>query len=712
MLMKTRRPSSLASMLTVLTVLFITWQLAYFIIHNAVTDLLDALVKTSVVMQLLHPIILVPLALYILLQLGAYALFISWIWFVTSALADWAGWTDVAKKNLGVFFLGVGFVLLISANCYYFPASFFATLWGQYRWFVNASAWIAMISAACLGVATLLALVASFKLRRYRRLGSALVFVIAIILLQAAYDFFAPLDHKTLSNNTRPNVILIGLDSLRPDFTGYLGTRKVPTPNIDDFMRQAAVFTNAYSPLARTYPSWVSVLTAKYPKHHDARNNLVYPSPEITKDTIAKHFQAAGYETIYATDEKRFSNITTAFGFDRVLGPSMGVNDFLLGGLTDFPMSNLLVKLPISRFLFPFNYGNRAAHITYEPDQFINLIRAGLRQRSDKPLFFSVHLCLAHWPFTWARDGQRPNDYMANQYRKSVMGVDQQLGQLMQVLKANGLLENSIVVMLSDHGTGLGIPGDRILSRKTYVGDEKQLKLVPKNKLSTAPQFSTNQHDYTINTSYGQGTNIMSMAQYHVLMAFKRYGGVMPVRQFNQPVLLVDIGPTLLDMLSLQPMNNADGLSLKTAFGENATPIASRPLYLETGDSMTEIETDHIYIEKVIKHQIGIYTVNPNDGLLMIDPPAAEAIIKNKQLAVMQGDWMLAHFPARKERKMQLSGKTKKQLVPQNIIYPPYFVLANLKTRQWTIGLDSSLARQAPAQLLLAKLKGFYQGEV
>jgi arylsulfatase A-like enzyme len=712
MLMKARQPASLVSVLTVLTVLFVAWQLAYFIIHYTVTELLDVLVKTSVVLQLLHPVILLPLAFYILMQIGAYALFISWIWFITVAIADWCGLSASSRKILGIAFWAAGCLLLMAANCYFYPASFFATLWSQHAWFIRECSWIAMIAAGILGAATLIAFIASIKLGRYRRISGLLFAIISIVLLQAAYDRFAPLEHHQSVNQTKPNVILIGLDSVRPDFTGFLGNRHVATPNIDKFMREASVFTNAYSPLARTYPAWVSVLTAKYPKHNDARNNLVYPSPEITKESIAKHFQAAGYETIYATDEKRFSNITHAFGFDKVLGPSMGVNDFLLGGLTDFPMSNLLLKIPMSRFVFPFNYGNRAAHITYEPTQFLNLVKAGLRERTNQPTFLAVHLCLAHWPFTWARDGQRANDYLANQYQKSVMAVDQQLGQLMGILKTNGLLENSIVVMLSDHGTGLGIPGDRMLSRKKYLGDEKQLKLVQKYKLSTAPQFSLNKHDYTINTTYGQGTNIMSAAQYHVLMAFKRYGGQLPVQQIKSPALLVDIGPTLLSMLSLPPMQNADGVSLQNELSENHSASRVRPLFLETGDSMSEIETDHIYIEKVLKHQIGIYTVNPSDGLLMIDTPAAESIIKNKQLAVMEGDWMLAHFPSRKERNMKLVGNKKKQIVPKYTINPPYFVIANLKTQQWSIGLDSALAKQAPTQALLAKLKGFYQGEI
>jgi hypothetical protein len=190
-----------------------------------------------------------------------------------------------------------------------------------------------------------------------------------------------------------------------------------------------------------------------------------------------------------------------------------------------------------------------------------------------------------------------------------------------------------------------------------------------------------------VNTAYGQGTNILSLTQNHVVLAFKRYGEKLEPKTDNKFASLIDIAPTILDILSISPLAKADGISLKPD-----TQSSERTFFMETGDTLSEIETDHIYIEKVIKHEIGIYGIS-GKGLLTMNPPAAQSIIKNKQLAIFRGDWILAHFPT--------SLRNKK-------VIPAYFVLANVKTGQWTVELDSNFAKKSPVQALNQELKGFY----
>lgn len=701
---------SVLRLLIWLTVLFVSAQLLVFMIHYKVTDLVDSMVNASIALQLLHPVVLLPLLIFVMMQLLAYGLFVGWIWFLTLSLSELFVVSKSKIYGLGVLIWLVACVTLLALNQYYFPGSFFAK-WGSYLTRLHAGQIVLWVFLPGLILATLLAYVNFFWFKRYHRSGVVLLLCVMSLLAITVYD--KVLASRTLvstATNKVPNIIFIGLDSLRPDFTGFFG-KQAYTPNIDAFLQSSAYFTEAYTPLARTFPAWMSVLTGKYPKHSEARNNLVEPEAVIKNDTLAKHLQQAGYETVYATDEKRFSNVTTDYGFDRILGPSMGVNDFLLGGLSDFPLSNLLVNLPLGRFLFPYNYANRAAAITYEPDKFLQLVRLGLAQRSQKPLFLAVHLCLSHWPFTWARDGLSANMKMSNQYQHSVEGVDRQLGALLTILKENGLLENSLVVLLSDHGTALGLPGDRMIADRNYRGDAKDLPLVPKLKLSSAPGYGAKKPEYTINTSYGQGTNVLSNKQYHVLLAVKRFGENISPHALSMRVSLIDIAPTVLDFLHLAPMPLVDGISLYDDIANlGKTKIIPRAFYLETGDSLSEIETDHIYIEKVIKHQIGIYTIDPQKGLLMMDALAEQAILKNKQLAILRGDWLLAHFPPKLEKKWVTSQSSHK--VMKSSIVPAYFVLVNVKTGQWTIGLASPFAKQAPVVDLLGQLKRFYGDEL
>jgi hypothetical protein len=127
---------------------------------------------------------------------------------------------------------------------------------------------------------------------------------------------------------------------------------------------------------------------------------------------------------------------------------------------------------------------------------------------------------------------------------------------------------------------------------------------------------------------------------------------------------------------------------------------------------MSEIETDHIYIEKVIKREIGIYRIDANSGLLSMDPPAAESIVKNKQLAILSGDWILAHYPPRRISRFAFSQGRNQQAKLKTEIVPAYFVVANIKTGEWTIDVNSPLAKTAGADALLKRLREFYPGEV
>jgi len=681
---------NLLYVLTGLTLVFIFTQFYLFVADYKVSDLIDSLVGTSIALQLLHPVILLPILGFISLQIAAYVLWIIWIRFVALACGEWLGLSKIVTMIAGITLWFFSSFSILEWNRYHFPDSLFARLLSRSHFLHQYGEILVMATLTVLLISTLLACLYSFWFKRYRY-SSSIVLLSAIILMAPPFYSVTP-----ISNATRPNIIIIGLDSLRPDFTGFYGSTLTHTSNIDYFLANSIAFSNSYTPLARTFPSWMTILTARYPKHHEARNNLIDTRAVSQHEMLSKRLQQSGYETIYATDEKRFSNITKQYGFDRVLGPNMGVDDFLLGGLSDFPLSNLLVNLPAGRFLFPFNYGNRAAAITYQPETFLQVIKSGLAHLSGKPVFLSVHLCLSHWPSKWADTGRPGSAYLATQYARSVNALDKQFGELMQLLKERGLLQNTWVVVLSDHGTALGLPYDRIISEETYQGDKKKMKVVAVNKLSALPHQS-HKPVYTVNTSYGQGTNILSLKQNHTVLAFKRYGGNSDAHEVREFVSLIDVAPTLLDVLGISPLHQMDGISLNLYFSINYKTSPARAFFMETGDTMSEIETDHIYIEKVLKHEIGIYNIDAKTGLLTMNPLASLSINKNKQRAILWNDWMLAHYPASLYKKK---------------VMPAYFVLVNVKTGWWTVELSSSFAKTAPLSFLRQQLNHFYENEI
>lgn len=703
---KTQKHANLFVMLYFLTLLFVAAQLSLFLIHYSVSDLIDSVVKSSIAREFFHPIILFPILKFIGIQCGVYFFFASAIGFISISVGELFGLSSKKIYLLGIFFWLLACMALLSLNTYYFPASFFAKLITQYPFLSVMNQTILCLLSFILSIATLLAYVNFFWKFHHRVLGSLFLFFGFCLAAIAIYDAGDSFPRVKPSEN--PDIILIGLDSLRPDFTSYLNQRTLHTPHIDHFLQTASTFTQAYTPLARTFPAWISILTAKYPIHNHARANLVDPSHIVIEDSLVKRLKAKGYETMYATDEPRFSDINEEYGFDQIIGPKGGTAEFILGGLGDFPLTNLLLKFSIGRLLFPYNYGNRGADITYEPDKFLQLIKQSLRTRTtQKPLFLSIHLCLSHWPFTWADDHGNDQLPLSERYQNSVVFLDTLLDKLLRLLGKAGMLQHSLVVLLSDHGVTVGLPGDRLLNKENYHGDPHLLKLISAYPLDKAPAFSS------IGTSYGQGNDVLSLKQYQVLLAFKGFGMPIPSERIDAWVSLLDIAPTILDILHDTKLSHADGQSLKPyLFDESKIIPRHDPFYIETADTIDELETGAIDIGKVVKKSIEAYQIDLKNGRLILHKDALISLIKHKQRAVLLGEWLLAKYPAHLRLRLEKPSKTSKQCFIKPHLDPPYFVLMNRRTKEWAIDLSSDFAKSAPLQNLKQQLAAFYQDEI
>ena len=219
-----------------------------------------------------------------------------------------------------------------------------------------------------------------FLLKRHK-----VVFIIAcfigIILITIPS---IPINYQNNSPK-KPNIIFIGIDSLRLELIEQY------MPTLNEQLKVSTVFKNAYTPLARTYPAWVSILTGRHPTNHNARFNL-QPEALLSEDNqyLPEQLTQLGYQTIYASDERRFSNVGLAHGFGQVIGPKTGAADFILGKYADFPLLNLLSLAPISKWLLPEVYANRAASHLYHPHQFSQLLGKALTKLDGRPLFLSL----------------------------------------------------------------------------------------------------------------------------------------------------------------------------------------------------------------------------------------------------------------------------------------------------------------------------------
>lgn len=503
------------------------------------------------------------------------------------------------------FIAAAGWVLL--ANAALFPASSLGEPYHELASQDLADMPLFALLGTLLAVAVALtALLATYRTRSYR------VAVASTIVIAGCTGLLAWQDRPGMSSPPgAPNIIFLGIDSLRPDFIDA-----ETTPNLHAFMEGSIRFNDTVTPLARTFPSWISILTGRHPHTTGALMNLLPRENIRTGATLPQLLRDHGYVTYYATDETRFANIDESFGFDRVLTPGMGGSDFLLSRLADTPLSNLLVNTRLGGWLFPHIHTNRAAHLVYDPDSFIDRLRRGIT--AARPVFLAAHLTLPHWPFTWARSNSKGASYAA-QYGHAVIRTDAQFGELVRVLEDAGVLQNAIVVLLSDHGEALG----------------------PDDFLSGA--FPLQTREATSFQQWGHGTSVFSPSQYRVVLAFRGFGdgakSLGPASGREAPVSLLDVAPTILDLLGLDSTEEFDGKSLAAMLESSggAGVPDDRIRFTESEYNPQGFNPADFTTSQLVS-AARIYRLDPSTDRVTVRPDMLGSIMSSRQYAALLGN--------------------------------------------------------------------------
>lgn len=434
----------------------------------------------------------------------------------------------------------------------------------------------------------------------------------------------------------KPNVILLGIDSLRFDEVQRVDVPSI-TPNIDAFLSGALRFENAMTPLARTYPSWVSLLTGKHPHTTGAFLNLLPPEHVRVGKTLPMMLREQGYRTAYAIDEVRFSNIDTSYGFDQAVTPPIGAADFIISAISDTPLLNFIGRSTVARWFFPYGYANRGANLVYEPETFVDRVKSEIDYSA--PMFLATHMTLPHWPYAW-RDAMlgSMSDVGAvarpTFYRSAVARADRQFGEILASLEARGMLQNAIVVVFSDHGESFSAAADSLI-------EPRNEKL---NELRASP-------------GWGHGTSVLTPHQYRIVLGVRAYG---PARELvGQPTgvthvaaSIEDLTPTILDALEIQPAEKLDGISLLPelrAPGSMKETIARRVRFTETEFNplnLVSLTGDFTVVNaKSLAEATHYYRVDGETDRIEMKENFLPILVRNRQFAAVGWSKMLATFP-------------------------------------------------------------------
>lgn len=667
--LKRRLPTDFLRLLRLTAVLFITQLLLQFIrfeksIHKI--GQADIPINSTLLLQL-GGFFLASVLLYLL-----FAIYCYWVAKYTNNIRQKISYPTGAWAILCWLETTL---LACTLNQYYFPLSIFS-------FSPNLPTNSIFLTLLGLLVITHISLLVVATINFCRNYYPKIIIVIATLLIISSIITMALPKNVPSPTTTakHPNIIIIGVDSLRPDHVSAINPTANPTPNIDRILNQSIKFDNAYTPQARTFPAWMSILTGNYPKTTGARFNLIEYNPDDYQYNLPNQLKRYGYKSLYAIDETRFSNISPQLGFDQIVQPAVGLSDFIINTIGDNILNNLVVNSPIGAWLFPFTHMNRAAYTTYYPETFIRAISRKLKSFGTRPLLLAVHFELSHWPFSYAGYNNTfdPFDFTPNNlyphYKAMIALVDKQIGELILELQQLNLLDNSIVILLSDHGEGFELPYDRITTLPEFVPSISVTK--PQMRFTT--QYQSRSH----------GTDILSPSQYRVLLSWRLINN--QSKHIKTAVSLVDITPTILDILQISS-SKMDGKSLQPLFNHTASTI-KRPVFIETGLSQQLVALSHPkYMHGTLADLSKFYKLTSN-ARLYLNPIYLPDLVTNKQRAIIDGDWLLAYYP--------------------NALQPPTWILVNLITHQWTLDLQSTFAKTANVSQLKQQFMEFYHDEV
>jgi len=238
-----------------------------------------------------------------------------------------------------------------------------------------------------------------------------------------------------LSGAVESNVLLITVDTLRPDRLSCYSTAYAKTPEIDALAAKGALFEKAYAHNPTTLPSHANILTGMTPPFHGVSENSKSKLPDACL-TLAELFRTKGYAT---------AAFIGAFPLDSRFGLDQGFDIYD----DSFP------SLPARMGTSP---ERRAGEV-------IKAASAWIAGRDGK-WFCWVHLFDPHAPY--APPEPFSSRYKDDPYSGEAAYVDSELGRLFGMLRASGLIGRTFVVLTADHGESLGEHGEMTHSYFAY----------------------------------------------------------------------------------------------------------------------------------------------------------------------------------------------------------------------------------------------------
>jgi choline-sulfatase len=313
----------------------------------------------------------------------------------------------------------------------------------------------------------------------------------------------------------RPNIVMIMADQMAPDVIGALGHPAVKTPNIDRLVQKGVAFENCYCNSPLCAPSRASFVTGKHVSNIGAYDN----GSELSADnpTFLHHLRRSGYETVLS-GKMHFIGPDQLHGFEHRLTRDIHTASFdLTPDWTKGVYAN--PGTGVKRLKNPgiTDWNNNLAYDEVVVNRTLEQIRTFAKKEEQRPFFMCASFFHPHDPFKitekyWEMysDTDIPMPTVAsepyeemhpyNQWiqthhevdtselteeqiinnRRAYYGMvtyfDDKVGQIIDELERMNLMDNTIIVVTSDHGEMLGEHG--MWFKRTYYDPAAKVPLV------------------------------------------------------------------------------------------------------------------------------------------------------------------------------------------------------------------------------------------
>ncbi len=450
-------------------------------------------------------------------------------------------------------------------------------------------------------------------------------------------------------DNTQPNVIMIGTDTLRVDHLGAFGYKRATSPFIDTLASKSYCLSNCYVPLARTAPSLACLHTGLLPNKLKIFDNFVSTEQaQIPQLTLPRYFKEHGYETLAISDWSGSDLKKYDFGYDQVDAPNdqWNIKYYLRQGPMPLRLFlSLFYNNRIGKHCLPEIYyqaGNPLTkHLTNKCLDSINKL-----SQSDKPFFLNLFMGTTHAPFGSEyphylkftdrdySDNSKfvmfsytdPNDIIQQQekdkdafdfqqiinlYDGCVANFDAAVKSIYEHLEATGIKDNTIIVIYSDHGTDF--------------------------------------FEYGV---WGQGNTLIGRDHSARIPVIIHTPDIAEGKVIDQITRLTDIAPTLYELCGFE-VPKTNGVSLKQVL-DNPYLNLNLSAYQETGiwlSKMPGMDPEHQTYPNLLEL---LEIPDLNKGTLSIKASFLPIIEEAKDRMVRKGKWKLIRTPLVNSIKYEL----------------------------------------------------------